>query len=213
MLYNKQLTGWANAQPPPPTTKVLFTLPFDLPSSFLRNQGGLFCFALEDTDTYIEKDWRGSLSLQFISPLCLWVYRMKILRDVKTVIKNVFVNSCMGVVPCAFLTPCLNQVHILALAVFSQKVILFIWQHSIRVSQNPHSLLLCILSLVSPWTLFLISFLLLLWENSPFLWSQFASLLLALCPYDKMPRKDQLEENRFLLVTVWVVANCGHLDV
>lgn len=137
-----------------------------------------------------------------MSPLSVWVYRMKTLRDVRTVIKNVFVNSCMGVVPCVFLTPCLNQMCILALAVFSQKIILLIWQHSIRASQNRHSLLLCFLSVVPLWTLSLISFLLLLWENSPCLWSKLASLLLALCPYDKMPRKDHLEENRFLLVTV-----------
>lgn len=205
MLYNKQLTGWANAQSPPPTTKVLFTLPSDLSLSLLIIQGVLFCFALEDRDTYIEKDWRGSLSLQSISPLSVWVYGMEILRDVKTGIKNVFVNSCMGVVPCAVLSPCLNQVYILALAVLSQKVILLIWQRSISASQSPHSLLLCVLSVVSPWTLSLISFLLLLWENNPCLWSKLASLYLALCPYDKMPRKDQLEENRFLLVTVWVV--------
>lgn len=152
MLYNKQLTGWANAQSPPPTTKVLFTLPFDLPSSLLRILGGLFGFALEDTDAYIEKDWRGSFSIQFILPLSVWVYRMKILRDVKTVIKNVFVNSYIGIVPCAFLTPCLNQVYILALAVFSQKRNLAYLAEQHQHSQNPHSLLLCVLSVVSPWT-------------------------------------------------------------
>lgn len=144
---------------------------------YLEFKGVLFCFALEATDTYIEKDWRGSLSFQLISPLSVWVYGMKNLRDVKTVIKNVFVNRCMGIVLCAFLTPCLNQVYILALAVCSQKVI--------RAFQNPHSLLLSIPSVVSPWTLFFISFLLLLWENSPCLLSKFTSPVLALCPYDK----------------------------